>query len=47
MALIVKLFFLVITAFGLSNMWSAVFADVGISLIAILNSMRALTLNTD
>ena len=29
-------------AFGLANMWEAVFADVGVSVIAILNSMRAL-----
>lgn len=29
-------------AFGLANMWEAVFADVGVSVIAILNAIRAL-----
>ena len=29
-------------AFGVANMWEAVFADVGVSVIAILNAMRAL-----
>ncbi len=43
-ALGVKVIVLVATAFGASNMWEAVFADVGVSVIAILNSMR--TLNT-
>lgn len=41
-ALIVKVFVLVLVAFGLSTMWEAVFADVGVSVIAILNSTRAL-----
>lgn len=41
-ALGVKLFFLILGAFGLASMWEAVFADVGVSLIAILNSMRLL-----
>jgi len=31
-----------IKAFGVANMWEAVFADVGVSVIAILNSMRTL-----
>ena len=41
-ALSVKLLVLVLGAFGLANMWEAVFADVGVSVIAILNSARAL-----
>lgn len=40
-ALAVKIFVLVLSAVGMSNMWEAVFADVGVSVIAILNSMRA------
>ncbi len=41
-ALGVKLLVLGLGAFGLANMWEAVFADVGVSVIAILNSTRAL-----
>ena len=41
-ALGVKFLVLGLGAFGLANMWEAVFADVGVSVIAILNSMRAL-----
>ncbi|MBO5198626.1 MAG: cadmium-translocating P-type ATPase [Lachnospiraceae bacterium] len=41
-ALAVKGIVLLLTAFGLSNMWEAVFADVGVAVIAILNSMRAM-----
>lgn len=41
-ALGVKALVLLLGAFGLANMWEAVFADVGVSVIAILNSMRAL-----
>ena len=41
-ALGVKLVVLVLGALGLANMWLAVFADVGVSVIAILNAMRAL-----
>lgn len=43
-ALGVKLVVLLLGALGFANMWAAVFADVGVSVIAILNSMR--TLNT-
>ena len=39
-ALSVKLLFLLLGAFGLTNMWEAVFADVGVTFIAILNAMR-------
>ena len=41
-ALVVKLIVLVLSAVGLANMWAAVFADVGVSVIAIINAMRAL-----
>ena len=41
-ALGVKFLVLGLGAFGLANMWEAVFADVGVWVIAILNSMRAL-----
>lgn len=41
-ALGVKAFFLILGAFGIATMWEAVIADVGVSLIAILNAMRVL-----
>lgn len=41
-ALGVKLLVLVLAALGIANMWEAIFADVGVSVIAILNAMRAL-----
>lgn len=41
-ALVIKAIFLALGAFGLANMWEAVFADVGVTLLAILNSMRIL-----
>lgn len=41
-ALGVKLIVLILGALGVANMWEAVFADVGVSVIAILNSMRVL-----
>ncbi|MCM1135042.1 MAG: cadmium-translocating P-type ATPase [Clostridium sp.] len=41
-ALAVKALVLILGACGMANMWEAVFADVGVSVIAILNSMRAL-----
>ena len=41
-ALDVKFIVLILSALGLGNMWSAVFADVGVSVLAILNAMRAL-----
>ena len=41
-ALGVKLIVLGMGAFGVANMWEAVFADVGVSVIAIINAMRAL-----
>ena len=42
LALGVKFLVLILTAFGLSNMWMAVFADVGVAVIAILNAIRML-----
>ena len=41
-ALAVKFLVLILSAVGVANMWWAVFADVGVSVIAILNSMRML-----
>ena len=41
-ALAVKALVLVLGALGVATMWEAVFADVGVSVIAILNAMRAL-----
>ena len=42
-ALIVKAAVLILGIFGLANMWEAVFGDVGVTVIAVLNAMRALT----
>lgn len=41
-SLVVKFGVLLLTAFGFANMWMGVFADVGVTLIAIINAMRAL-----
>ncbi len=41
-ALGVKFAVLILAAFGIANMWMAVFADVGVAVIAILNAMRAM-----
>ena len=41
-AIAVKVAVLILSAFGLSTMWEAVFADVGVSVIAIINSLRVL-----
>lgn len=41
-ALGIKVLFLILGAFGVVTMWGAVFADVGVTLIAVLNSLRAL-----
>ena len=43
LALIVKAAVLILGIFGLANMWEAVFGDVGVTVIAVLNAMRALT----
>ena len=41
-ALGIKILILVLAAFGIANMWLAVFGDVGVAIIAILNAMRAM-----
>ena len=41
-ALAIKIGVLALSAIGIATMWEAVFADVGVSVIAILNSLRAL-----
>lgn len=41
-ALGIKVLVMILGAFGMAEMWHAVFADVGVTVIAILNSMRAL-----
>ena len=38
----VKLLFLLLAALGIANMWEAVFADVGVTVIAVLNALRAM-----
>lgn len=43
----VKFAILIMTAFGYANMWWAVFGDVGVAIIAILNAMRALYIKED
>ena len=40
LALTIKVFVLVLVTIGISNMWMAVFADVGVALLAVLNSIR-------
>ncbi|SHH28190.1 Cd2+/Zn2+-exporting ATPase [Anaerosphaera aminiphila DSM 21120] len=41
-ALGIKVLILILGAFGMATMWAAVFADVGVTIIAVINSMRAL-----
>lgn len=41
-AILVKIGVLILSALGISTMWTAVFADVGVSVLAILNALRAL-----
>lgn len=41
-AIFIKLIVLVLAAFGVATMWMAVFADVGVTVIAVFNAMRAL-----
>ena len=41
-ALAVKLVILILSAFGLASMWAAVFGDVGVTILCILNAMRML-----
>ncbi len=44
-AISIKILVLVLSAFGVSTMWEAVFADVGVAIIAILNALRMLRVN--
>lgn len=44
---IVKVVFLILGALGLMSMWGAVFADVGLAILAIINARRILTYNPD
>jgi len=44
-AISVKVIILVLSTLGLASLWAAVFADVGVTFIAVLNAMRALRLN--
>lgn len=41
-AIAVKIGVLILSAFGVSTMWEAVFADVGVSVLAIVNALRVL-----
>ncbi len=41
----VKILVLFLAVFGIANMWAAVFADVGVAVIAILNALRALRIS--
>ena len=41
-AIAVKIGVLIFSAFGVSTMWEAVFADVGVSVLAIVNALRVL-----
>ena len=41
-AISIKIAVLILSLLGIATMWSAVFADVGVSVIAILNSLRIL-----
>jgi Cd2+/Zn2+-exporting ATPase len=43
-ALAVKILILILGALGIANMWAAVFADVGVAVLCILNSMRLITI---
>lgn len=44
-AITIKFIVLLLSAFGIATMWEAVFADVGVSIIAILNALRVLKVN--
>ena len=43
--LVTKLIVMALTLFGISSMWLAIFADVGVALLAVLNSLRVLLIN--
>ena len=42
LAIGIKVLVLILSAFGVANMWQAVFADVGVTVIAVFNSLRVL-----
>ena len=44
-ALAVKFICLVLGALGIANMWLAIFADVGVMILAVMNATRALTIH--
>ena len=46
-AIFVKVLILMLSAIGLSTMWEAVFADVGVSVIAIINALRVLRIKNN
>ena len=46
LAIVVKLIFLVLSGLGISNMWEAIFADVGVTLLAVWNALRVLRIDT-
>lgn len=46
LAIVVKLIFLVLSGLGISNMWGAIFADVGVTLLAVWNALRVLRIDT-
>ncbi|MFC6177419.1 heavy metal translocating P-type ATPase [Companilactobacillus huachuanensis] len=46
-ALTIKILFLLLGALGMVNMWQAVFADVGVTIIAVLNAIRLQFINFD
>ena len=45
LSLVIKFACLALTAVGIADMWAAIFADVGVMIIAVLNAVRALTYN--
>ena len=45
-AIAVKFICLILGAFGIANMWTAIFADVGVMVIAVINAIRALIVKT-
>ena len=46
LAIVVKLIFLVLSGLGISNMWESIFADVGVTLLAVWNALRVLRIDT-
>ena len=46
LAIVVKLIFLVLSGLGISNMWEAIFADVGVMVLAVWNALRTLRIDT-